>query len=169
MRILLLASLIVTFCQVSFAADCLDKKLDAATNKAIREKGKELLDGKNKAIVPPGLPEEEFPLRKMKVAASFRDDVLVFFYFGNALENPGFLVPYDFNKKTGQLDPISVPDLGNGDSRLWDVKYKVVAKCGSPKLKLTYDACSACGAGNDMPGRFFYDLPQKKWLFFADQ
>ena len=131
-------------------AMCLDKKIDPKVEKQVREAAKYILDPKNETVVPPGLPEGKYPVRSVETKAMINGNALVFITFSEQYGDHGFVSPYTFVRNTKTLEKINIPDLGNNDSRFWDVKTKILSKCKNPEIQITYDACSECGAGNDL-------------------
>ncbi len=79
------------------------------------------------------------------------------------------MVPYTFHAKSKRLAPISTPNLGNNDSRFWEVKTKVLVRCKAPQIRIMYDAGSACDSGDDLIGNFTYEKSDEKWIFVGDK
>ena len=147
---------------------CLDKKLDPKVVKVVRLKSKAVLSPKNREVVPKGLPEGLYQTRSVEVKATVAGNALVFFTFRETKGGDGFVAPYNFIGKTKVFRPLPLPDLGNNDSRFWDLKIKAWKNCDSPEVEITYDACLACGAGNDLKGRFIFNASDA-WSFRADR
>lgn len=160
----ILVSLILAI-SINSEALCLDQKIDSKAVKLVQEAAKSILDPKNEKAVPAGLPEGNYPVRSLEVIATISGNALVFVMFTDAKGSPGFMSPYSFVNTTKVLKQISIPDLGNNDSRFWDIKTKILNACKNPKIKITYDACLACGDGDDLVGHFNFDESDSNWSF----
>jgi hypothetical protein len=145
---------------------CLDVKDNPNVVVAVRAKAKKILDPKNNKVVPPGLPDGNYPVRSLKIVATVQDNVLVFVLFSKSGKEDAFMAPYSFDVKAKRLDEIRVPDLGNNDSRFWRATEKIATRCDLPTINIVYDACLACVAGDDLTGKFVFQ--DNKWNFFED-
>jgi hypothetical protein len=148
---------------------CIEKDKPSAPTKEMVDAFKAQLDGKNKSVVPPGLPQDDFKVRELEYVANVRDVALIFVRFKtSAKDKDGFIQPFNFWIEKNKLEPVPVPDLGNGDSRFWRAKSELGKDCGRPRIDLTFDGCIACGDGKGLRGHFDYSSIDKKWTYFSD-
>ncbi len=146
---------------------CMDKTDDQMLTKAIKSSAKSILNPGNKKAVPPGLPDVAFPVRTVRLVATVQGISLVFISFKETdRHDDDFIAPYSFAVKTGKLKKLLISDLGNNDARFWRAKESILLKCNAPTVSVTYDACSACGAGANLVGKFFFT--DGEWLFKQD-
>lgn len=146
---------------------CIDTKVDQKVAASAVKKAASVLNPANKKAVPAGLPAGDYPNREAEIIATSKGTALVAIYFAQKGEKAknGFMVPFIFN---GDLTSIYVSDLGNGDSRFWDVKFKISDLCKSPQVQITFDSCMGCGNGNDLTGNFALEK-DSSWSFIAHQ
>lgn len=149
---------------------CVDKEKVAEIPSEMTEAFKPRLDGNNKSAVPPGLPQDTFKSRNLEYVANVRGVALVFLRFKrDDKDKDGFVQPFNYwADKNNKLEPVSVPDLGNGDSRFWRAKAVIGKECGRPRVDVSFDGCVACDAGKDLKGHFDYQVIEKKWTYFSD-
>jgi hypothetical protein len=146
-------------------SQCIDKKTDPEIQKVMLEASKSILDPKNEKVVPPGVPIGKYDDRSYQIIATIQTNALIYFSFKNKGKDAAFVAPYSYVAKTKSLLPVELPDLGNNDSRFWDVKTKITNRCKKPVVSITYDTCTACGEGNDLTGRFLYNQADSTWSF----
>ena len=162
--------LIFLFGLETFARDlCVEKEKAAEPPSEMADAFKSRLDGNNKAVVPPGLPQDNFKFRNLEYVANVREVALVFLRFKTSeKDKDGFVQPFNYWIEKKKLEPVDVPDLGNGDSRFWRAKPEIGKECGRPRVDVTFDGCIACGDGKDLKGHFNYSVIDKKWTYFSD-
>lgn len=166
-------SSILIFILLSFQASardlCVEKDKTAEIPSEMTESFKDRLDGKNKAVVPPGVPQDNFKSRNLEYVANVRNVALVFLHFKTSdKDKDGFVQPFNYWVEKNKLEPVEVPDLGNGDSRFWRAKAEIGKECGRPRVDVTFDGCLACGDGKNLKGHFDYQVIEKKWTYFSD-
>ena len=165
---ILSSTLLSAFVGMSWAdAKCLDVNVDPKIRPKVQKLANSKLKRGNLKDLPPGLPEGKFPIRSVEIVASIDGHALVFFSFRESIDSKDepFRAAFAYDGKKNRLTKIEVGDLGNNDSRFWDVKTETAKRCGPPSIKITYDMCSACGDGNDLVGWFDFDEKTASWNF----
>ncbi len=148
---------------------CVEKQKSVSPSAEMLEAFKGRLDGKNKAAIPPGLPQDDFKIRELESVATMRGVSLVFLRFKTSkTDHDGFIQAFNYWVGSNKLAPVDVPDLGNGDSRFWRAKGVVGKECGRARVDVTFDGCLSCGDGQGLKGHFDYQLIDKKWTYFSD-
>lgn len=167
-KIMILILTLVSF-EVSARSLCMEKDKPTEPTEEMLEDFKPRLDGKNKEAVPPGLPQDNFKVRSLEYVANVRGVALLFLRFRTSeKDKDGFVQPFNYWIEKKRLEPVVVPDLGNGDSRFWRAKAEIGKECVHPRIDVTFDGCLTCGDGKDLKGHFDYKVIEKKWTYFSD-